>query len=485
VSEVILQPGSETVLSVVQRREKLAEKYKPILNGHYAVLIQEGKISANSLKVLATILAGLDETDVSSYLTDLTCERSPEVVYAWAVSRSSLPFPALTLKEAEKGFKHSLGKTLELGFSPDKVIRIPITYANSGDSNSWSFIKEIVSSLYKDWTISDSTYDNNVVPELNNDTVLKLKTLGPVIERILELLKSPKSFTIRKGDVHDLALHVKNAVDFVIFDYIYSHRPEYHELGLAGYTLSEGRRIVSQQINLGGRVAIKKIFSGYKLSEYLRAHLSGDIDSQNLEDHPFISMILQILKDIAKSIGTSVLIPKAFFGTPSNQIRSEIRRGPDVKTKKGTKANLYTPFSFAKSAECAPMNEAIRREMIDLGSSILIELDKVNEYSCEKSAIYMPFFRNFLKAAYAASDECRKQWRNGCMVPNMANLISVYRDQFPSNLEEDRIRIEYLSKCHRTNVSIVFTPGSNDPSQLERIRAQVKEINNKKKGKRV
>jgi hypothetical protein len=472
--------------AITESRERLVKGYILILNEAYKDFVQNGKLTTNEIQSLGYILAGLDPDETRSHLADIQAMGRPEVLYTWAISKSSIPFPALTLRQASEGFRTLLPVTNLLGFVAEGHIRLPLQYAKSGDSNVWSFLFEICKKVYPSCEILDLENYSDVIPELDNTIIAKNRVLEFAIARLLELCKSPNSATLRRTERPSLENRVKNAVDFVVLDHIFQRDTSLHNLSLSHYAMLEGRRSVVQEYpGSKGEILTRKLFVGYNLSALLAGYIN-EKKAPSLESEPFIKFILQLLRDISSQVSSQFTIPKIFFEPPSIELRSSVRRGPDIKTKKGTKSNLYTPFSFAKSSECHLMTETIRRELIDLGSSVLQKLDEPNKLPIREASIVMPFFQEYLKLCYAVSDQCRKEWRQSCFVPNTTPL-QVYVSDFPSDIVEavsSGVAEDYIKRLRRLGHTLTFVPVKDDPSQLASLRKQVEEELKKRKVRR-
>lgn len=171
-----------------------------------------------------------------------------------------------------------------------------------------------------------------------------------------------------------------------------------------------------------------------------------------------------------------------FFTAPSVQLRSSIRQGPVIKTKKGERRNLYIPFSFVKASECSRMNESTRRDLIDIGVEVTKNLDRVNKLTVKVANQTISKFHEFLKIAYNQSDEIRKVWRQDVLIPNAHDLKRVFQG-FP-NIEEDVDSFDaYLDKVK--DFKLVFSPVKANPSEQSKIKDEVLKEYKDKRDKRV
>jgi hypothetical protein len=243
---------------------------------------------------------------------------------------------------------------------------------------------------------------------------------------------------------------------------------------------------MKQEYLSGARQTVQmgNIFVGYKLAEILSAYLTKP-SPRSLENEPFIGLILSILRDISLEIPDESEIPKVFFESPSTQLRSSVRQGPSIKTKKGTRANLYVPLSFVKSAECDSIHESTKRDLTQIGSSVIQKLDEANKLPIGRASEVMPFLKEYIAEAYTFSDTCRKEWRINAFVPNTEPIIRALVTDFPSLEDADKsVLNSYIMKLKREARNITFVPVTNDKEELARIRGQIQTLQKTKSARR-
>jgi len=177
-------------------------------------------------------------------------------------------------------------------------------------------------------------------------------------------------------------------------------------------------------------------------------------------------------------------IPKVFFEPPSNLIRNRIREGPQIQTKKGLRHNLYVPLSFVKSSECAQFPESIRKELVDISSSVISNLDNVNKLSINEAAEKLHFFNDCLKYSYYISDTCRAEWRRNAYCPSPEQLENCLVKDFTVVQEasyDNDVFAQYTTKLKDKVRKLTFSPAYEEASKMEEIKSSiVKALNNKK-----
>jgi hypothetical protein len=482
--EAISSTKGKTFVDITQDHSKLVLTINAVLKGKYSLLLSDGKLPSESIDALAEILSRVEDPIRSRILDDPKLINSPERMYAQAVANATIVFPYFSLEKASKSIKSFYPSSQSWGYMANGEIHLPKPESTITDSNSWYLIREILRSFYGS-KLSENETPDSTVPNLSNEEVVKQRAVEFTIMRILQLVRNPASATIRKGDVRDVETHVKNAVDFVVLDAIFQRRTELHNLSISGFAAAEGRRTQKQILTTGVKKTLTSgnILVGYKLSEYLSVYQTTTI-TKGLESEPFISLILQFLRDISLGVPDEWQFPKNFFEAPSAILRSSVRQGPQIKTKKGIRANLYIPFSFVKSAECDPMLESTRRDMTDIGASVLQRLDDVNKLPTGEASKQMPFYREYLASAYIISDTCRIEWRRNAMIANTGLIRKAMIDDFPSLLTETSEK-EYLELLRRVGRNLTFSPVTNNEDELKQIRLKLASLIKSKRDRRV
>jgi hypothetical protein len=410
--------------------------------------------------------------------------RSPEALYLWAIANSDIVFPYLSLKQAEEHLKVSLQAPKPWGMIEGKC-HLPQIESIAPDSRTWILLAEILrAQLGEENVLLDSDAVESV-PSLDNSTVEKNPIIETILIRLMELAKNPLSCTIRKSGWEKSETIVRNAVDFVVIDSIYQHSEIYSNLTLSGSTVSAGRRVQKiENLGAGGKTVYTNIFRGYRLADLLGKYLDKP-NYERLEQEPFIALILNLLEHIASRVKLDdFILPKHIFESPSSQLRALVREGPQIKTKKGLRHNLYVPFSFVKSAECASYPEVIRRELIESGNEILKNLDQINKMDLTDANEIIPVCKDFLSLVYTLSDEIRKEWRQRAYVPELKFFEVFGRDNLAEVISEKESLSKFIASSKRLAMKLPFVAAKQDPSEQAALVASVKDLVNQRQARR-
>jgi hypothetical protein len=164
-------------------------------------------------------------------------------------------------------------------------------------------------------------------------------------------------------------------------------------------------------------------FVGYALAEGLSLYVQEKV-GKSPEAEPFFRFIHEIIQRIARKTDISFVIPKAFFSPSNVLLRKDLRHGPDVKSKKGTrKGNTYVPFSFAKSLECQDMPETLRKTLTGVGAIVSKQIDSINHLDIISQNLVLPDAKKYVALCYALSDDLRKKWQaNAEIIEDVSDL---------------------------------------------------------------
>jgi len=349
-------------------------------------------------------------------------------------------------------------------------------------SSAWLLLTAV---LKKRFGASNVVMDMDLVesiPKLDDDELATNTDLTKILIRIMELYINPWSATIRTSQLTQRDNLIRNAVDFVLLEHMYQDMEcRYGNIHISSAAIIHGRRAVkvASKSRKGGSSISSNVHMGYKLSEYLRAYVPK-LTCKTLEGEPFIRLIRKLITNVydsANSMAINYELPKSFLEPPNSQIKSNLRRGPVIKSRNGDRANLYIPYSWVKAAECAPMPEVIKREMTSLGAEVNTNLDKINNVvQVSKVNALVGNYKEYLKIVYELSDQCRSEWRRGAMIPLVGTLKSILVEDFPTNVEDWGIPghpLSYLSKVRRLATNAKFVPCSDDASRLASIRGEI------------
>ena len=453
----------------LEEQRKVVSGIFEILKVSYMTQLGDGETTENELKVLSEVLSRVNlPTDET--LTQLSNRMSPRILYSWALPLASIVWPYFDLKEAADNLITARSMKPSWGLDHEGVLHLPAEESMT-DSPAWAFLISLVTKrgfkVKHDLPISDE------FPMLDATDMMKDPILGYIFIRILELEKSPFSATISRAE-DQLINIVKNAVDFVILSEIYEKlRGDYSNLTISGKALSRGRRSARvENKSAKGKAIFVNVSTGYKLSTLI-SRFTPRFSSSNLEEEPFMVLIIELIRGCIPQDLSSFDMPKGFFEAPSDQLRSQVRQGPQIKTKRGMKHNLYVPFSFVKSSDCEEYSESARRDAIEVSSKILRNLDHINSFSVKKANEVLPFYKEYLRISYVASDTCRKAWQRDALVPSTENLRTKFLDEFEPDKEDFSWDI-YLQKLRVWSRSIPMVPVSSDKAVISRITESIR-----------
>jgi hypothetical protein len=310
---------------------------------------------------------------------------------------------------------------------------------------------------------------------LNTDAIEKNLILKEVILRILELKRSPRTATIRHNlaDPKNIA---RNAVDFVILERIFE-RCNYKHLRIGSVALHTGRRRVT--VTNPGKPP-RKAYIGYSLCEALAREGHGDI--RDLEKLNYMNFFIGLLRDLADTLPEEYELPGSFIETPSVTVKTVVRKGPAIRTRKAERSNLYIPYSYVKSAECLRFPETSRRECTDLGAHVMVQADCVNKLSLREADNAIPKYQNFIYAHYLAGDKIRSEWRRNQFVPTAGGLI-----RFSNTLIDEKTQdiLEVSQETVLLNVNrITCIPVSEDPIIRKEIKEEISSLMRDKAARR-
>jgi len=388
--------------------------------------------------------------------------------------------PFLSLNDAAKNAKFDKGFDLRSGwgFLNNKVI-FPRKESLDNDESFWGRIADLLAIMKLE--VQFTAINNSTVPDLSGTTLAKNNYFGYVFIRLVELFKSPSSATIRTGTLSPLD-KAKNDVDYVLLHYIYSQeKKSYQNLSISSDLRRSQRCIVnSRKITETGRTTVvqSNSYTGYALAEGLSLYVEEKV-GKSPEAEPFFRFIYEIIKKIALKTPRTYVIPKAFFSPSNILLRKDLRHGPDVKSKKGTrKGNTYVPFSFAKSLECQDMPETIRRTLTGVGATISKQIDSINHLDVPSQNHVIPDAKKYIALCYALSDDLRKRWQNDAeVIQNIEDLDLFLKEDFMTLPNEER-----ATKLNSIARLVVKTkPLYDDDRKQSVLQDKVQEIVNSKK----
>jgi len=478
-----------TFAETVSDHDRMIKKYISILTVVFRDEVEANRMSDSDLMALAETYTRVPQVTEDT-LADTVTGKTPEQAYAWALSRSTIVFPYLTLKSASGNIKAARVESTRAtswGLRAGKFHLFPKESYNS-DSNAWIMLDSVASLLVGEANIiRDQVFDLSA-PQLTNEELEKNSSVSTIILRLLELMRSPGSATLRKGDNVTRDDLLKNQTDFVILETIFLTRSRYQNLEMSGDALSNGRRVkkVKRAIGTKGGTTMVDILVGYRLSETLAAYLH-QVKEETMENEPFVRFIIDLLKLIAEKYPEDQDIPRAFFVAPSKQLLGTVRQGPTVRTKKGERANLYIPFSFAKSQECALLPEVLKREIVEIGTKVLKNLDHINKLPISDANYMLPYYKRYIRTCYSHADECRKRWRTSCLVPTIEALRPLESDLSRLTKLEggiDHVQVERKLE-EMEDLELGFHPFSKNPDELARTLELIQKDIRKKKDQRV
>jgi hypothetical protein len=459
-----------------------------VITTAFAADVADGKLSTEAISALAETLFRVP-VDKRPEISQKEF-RTPEKLYSWAIANANIIFPYVTLESAVRNMKHSLYAPRSWGVIGDKF-RLPKS-ESTADSAAWELLRNIfLANLGRDKVEIDGDIDETV-PDLSNEVCTKEPLIETVLIRLLELSKNPLSATIRRTDLNRPENVVKNAVDFIILEHIYQKGEDYTNLSISGFSASAGRR--SRRVeskSAGNKLSYTTVFVGYRLADMLCKY-EFKKTSKSPEGEPFCQAILGYLRKIVPENLENYQIPKSFFETPSSQLRSLIREGPLIQTKRGAKHNLYVPLSFVKSSECVSYPEVSRKKIIDIGTKVVKTLDEVNKQTLSRANELIPTLRQYLHFSYALSDKCRKEWRMNQRIPDIGKLEKLLVTGFPNISSKKDGEYEYSPSDVEEAVQqrgsfgdkLPFVEAFTDPSEKAIAKASIDEIINKRRTRR-
>jgi hypothetical protein len=462
---------------IIRDQENLIKEINARLMTVFQAVKADGKFSDKACSVLSETLSRVKGLSLDSI--NITRYPSPEDLYFWAIANANIVFPYASLASAEANMKDSVYTTHQWGLKQGKYI---LPKRESQDSKAWVMLSEIIAAKHGD-DVEFTAPMGETVPELSNSECAKNKLIDTMLIRILELSKAPFTATIRRASPRDRDEIMKNSVDFVLLEHIYlREKATYENMTLSGSAIVSGRRAQSvQTVGSGNKITITNTYQGYALAEFLNGFESGN-KPRVPEANPLCGVVLGFIRSLVPDNVGNYVIPNAFFEVPSVHLRAMVREGPKIKTKKGEKHNLYVPFSFVKSSECVSMPEIIRREITDLGSDILKNVDSINKLTVPRASEMLPCMRAYIKVCYALSDECRREWKRSLKVPNTAHIRTMLEERFPDLSEETpEVMDKYISAIKTRRLS--FGEAYSDPDEKAKILAEIASIADKRKSK--
>lgn len=420
----------------------LASKHAEVeawIRNLYVVNISSGDMDEKDIQALVYVLAR-----VNCDLADIPKTRTPSRLYDWATVNSSITMPFLSLKDAAKNAKFDKGFDLRSGwgFVDGKVI-FPRKESLDNDESFWGRLADLLAAMKLE--VIFSAINSDTVPDLSGSTLAKNNYFGYVFIRLVELFKSPSSATIRTGTLSALD-KAKNDVDYVLLHYIYNKEKEkYKNLSLSpDLHQSQRRLVVSRTVAEAGKTTIVQSHSyvGYALAESLSLYVEKKV-GKSPEAEPFFRFIHEIIQKLALKTDDKFVIPKAFFSPSNVLLRKDLRHGPDVTSKKGTrKGNTYVPFSFAKSLECQDMPETLRKTLTGVGATVSKQIDSINHLDILAQNQVLPDARRYVSLCYALSDDLRKKWQlNAEVIEDIASLNLFTEHNIVTLIPEDRVRL--------------------------------------------
>jgi len=473
-------PLNQGLGDIIANQQQLVSNFRSELMKVYQTFISDQKLTDEALNALSESLLRVP----ADKLVPIELNRfpTPEKLYLWVIANSNIVFPYMSLKTAVEHMKHSVYVPRSWGITQDGKFRLPKLESTLEDSNAWVLIREIIMANWPDDLAEDADVTNST-PDLLNDDLAKNPAIEQVLVRVLELIRSPNSATLRNSDGKAETL-VKNAVDFVILDELYQQDSDLKNLTISGYATSVGRRATKVETKSGNKLNYTTVYLGYKLADIIGQYIPVKT-SKSPEGEPLFRIIHEMLRRIS-ALGKKN-IPKAFFEPPSIQLRNRIREGPQVKTKKGLKHNLYVPLSFVKSSECTLFPESTKKELVEVSSKIVRNLDHINKLPVKLAGEKLPLFDEYLKHSYAISDNCRSEWRKNAYVPSPDQIEDLMVRKF-DHLES----VDFVSEDFRTYLTMLkvkarqltFTPVYDEPEKQQRLKAEVSQAIESKKTSR-
>ncbi|XDO01628.1 hypothetical protein [Phytophthora cinnamomi ormycovirus 11-3] len=470
-------------LDMASARQQRALAYKPLLMVSYNDTMKDGKLTERDLNALSETLSYVEDRELVSQLLDDKPVLAPQALYAWAIANASIAFPYMTLKEASQKVTTNLEVTPSWGHVKDGIIQMPLP---NEDREIWYMISALTIKLLK-VKVEYLSKDPIDSPELGNDEIARNATIHVILRRIVELMKSPLSATIRSGSLSEQDM-VRNAVDFVVLDHMYRNSDDWKSLRVSDSAVKSGRRSVSTPVTEGKgsrkRISYTSTFVGYRVSELLLKYVTTSL-SKSAESDAFVHLILSlIIKTIPDSVPTKYEIPKNFFEAPSATVRKCLRQGPKITTKKGLRDNLYAPFSFVKSSECKSMPLDIRKSATDLSTEIITSLDQINKLDASIASQNIEGYRRYLDFSYTLSDIARDKWRKHMSTPDysqLRKLLESVKTLDEDNKENLLFHSEDIEEAKVQSRKLDWTVVPQNNAEIDAIKHEIDEAMNKRK----
>jgi hypothetical protein len=484
-SAAIFIPASPPKLdyaALIRNQREVAEIYLSRFTRLFAEEVESGKLNPVELKTLVEICSRVPE-DILLPAFENNEWKSPSQAYAWLILHSNVVIPYVSLKEASEKLKSSFENAPKWGYLKGRIC-LP-KYESLMNSDTWTFIYEFVKNQYSSDAYEFTAEASDSVPKLEPEDIAQNSTIDVVLIRLLELMRNPTSATIRRGTNITPEDIIRNMVDFILLEYVFRESGRYSNLQLNSATIKSGRRPVKiSTAGKSGKMTTTIAFQGYALAEKLLAYIPKKTGKAP-ETSEFFRLVQGLLTDlISESQLNDWEIPKHVLEVPSLQIRSNLRRGPSVTTRKGVRTNLYIPLSYVKSSECSSMPEVTRKDLTHTGDNILLNIDRVNKLPIHRANEALPYFKEYLQLTYIVSDEIRNNWRKQAFIPGVEALNARLVTGFNNLWNEDDINIESL-RLYNMQLkiwckAIPFSP-VGDQAQIDRVLAEISELLNKKK----
>jgi len=351
------------------------------------------------------------------------------------------------------------------------------------DETFWGRLADLLAVMKLEVTFS--AIKSSTVPELGGSALAKNNYFGYVFIRLVELFKSPGSATVRTGNLSTLD-KAKNDVDYVYLHYIYNKEKteRYANLSLSPDLRHSQRKVmISRTKAEGGKTTVVQSpsYMGYALAEQLSLYVEERV-GKSPEAEPFFRFIHEIIQRLALRSDKDFVIPKAFFSPSNVLLRKDLRHGPDVTSKKGTrKGNTYVPFSFAKSLECQDMPETLRKTLTGVGATVSKQIDSINHLDIIAQNQVIPDAKRYVALCYALSDDLRKRWQfHAEVIEDVKSLEIFTKDNFVEL--DDESRTAKLNAISRYVCETV--PLYGDAAKQQSVQDKVAEIVNSKKDAR-
>jgi hypothetical protein len=447
--------------------------------------LEKGLITEKQITALSEILSYTDEESARATLSK---NLSANAIYAWAAANSTIAFPYLSLTEASEKLSVNIEvPNTSWGLVGNKYKLV----ANESldDSMYWLIINALLEKNFPGQVeyLEDIPDD---FPMLPSGDLAKNIVHDTVFRRVLELSKNPLSATARNGTNLKASDVAKNAVDFVALEHIYNKSRDYENLRIGLTPIMHGRRIVNvEKKEPKGRISFQPVYTGYKLAEIL-----AEFAPHNAKTHESAPLSVLLINLIRKMVDDALAdddirshyeVPNAFFETPSVQLRKELRKGPQIRTKnKGMKENLYAPFSFVKSSECSLMPVTTRKAATDLSMSVIHTLDKINKLEPSMASEELPLYRRFLNLAYVLSDTVREKWRKAYSIPDFRSIEGILNEvSFLDDINPDKVYFDSkkLEQAFEDVKLLTFEKVTSNQAELDAIKDIIEKASAKKK----